>query len=245
MMNIWSRYRFAPFIVKNYYFYYTYELNTLLTDDSLYSIHNDWKIYQQLTQEKLHISENEDKGTFKFIHMKGAHPPYVLSEDLQYTKYEDRRADEMGDKISQAKGSLKVVYEYMAQLKALGKYDDATIIITADHGETQLLHDEGEKMIDISCPVMYVKDPDYDSIGQKKISEAPVCQADIISLLMNKVEKQSMEKSFFDYSVDEERNRVMYREEADEYTKYGINGNVRDLSSWKVLEYGARVDTQK
>ena len=54
-----------------------------------------------------------------------------------------------------------------------------------------------------------------------------------------------MEKSFFDYSVDEERNRVMYREEADEYTKYGINGNVRDLSSWKVLEYGARVDTQK
>lgn len=245
MMNIWSRYRFAPFIVKNYYFYYTYELNTLLTDDSLYSIHNDWKIYQQLTQEKLHISENEDKGTFKFIHMKGAHPPYVLSEDLQYTKYEDRRADEMGDRISQAKGSLKVVYEYMAQLKALGKYDDATIIITADHGETQLLHDEGEKMIDISCPVMYVKDPDYDSIGQKKISEAPVCQADIISLLMNKVEKQSMEKSFFDYSVDEERNRVMYREEADEYTKYGINGNVRDLSSWKVLEYGARVDTQK
>lgn len=245
MMNIWSRYRFAPFIVKNYYFYYTYELNTLLTDDSLYSIHNDWKIYQQLTQEKLHISENEDKGTFKFIHMKGAHPPYVLSEDLQYTKYEDRRADEMGDRISQAKGSLKVVYEYLAQLKALGKYDDATIIITADHGETQLLHDEGEKMIDISCPVMYVKDPGYDSIGQKKISEAPVCQADIISLLMNKVEKQSMEKSFFDYSVDEERNRVMYREEADEYTKYGINGNVRDLSSWKVLEYGARVDTQK
>ena len=62
---------------------------------------------------------------------------------------------------------------------------------------------------------------------------------------MNKVEKQSMEKSLFDYSVDEERNRVMYREEADEYTKYGINGNVRDLSSWKVLEYGARVDTQK
>ena len=47
-------------------------------------------------------------------------------QDLHYTKYEDRRADEMGDKISQAKGSLKVVYEYLSQLKEIGKYDDAT-----------------------------------------------------------------------------------------------------------------------
>ena len=245
MMNIWSRYRFAPFIVKKYYFYYTYELDTLLTDDSLYSIHNDWKIYQQLTQEKLHISENGDKGTFKFIHMKGAHPPFVLSEDLHYTKYEDRRADEMGDKISQAKGSLKVVYEYLSQLKEIGKYDDATIIITADHGVTQPLHDENGNMIDVSCPVMYVKDSAHNSVGKGEVSEAPVCHEDVISLITNKIEKQSVKKSFFDYNEKDERNRVMYRIGIDDYTKYGINGNARDLSSWKVLEYGARVDTQK
>ena len=53
-----------------------------------------------------------------------------------------------------------------------------------------------------------------------------------------------MKKSFFDYSEKEERNREMYREETEDYTKYRINGNVRDLSSWSVLEYGARVDNQ-
>ena len=169
----------------------------------------------------------------------------MLSEDLHYTKYEDRRADEMGDKISQAKGSLKVVYEYLSQLKEIGKYDDATIIITADHGVTQPLHDENGNMIDVSCPVMYVKDPAHNSVGKGEVSEAPVCHEDVISLITNKIEKQSVKKSFFDYNEKDERNRVMYRIGIDDYTKYGINGNARDLSSWKVLEYGARVDTQK
>ena len=150
----------------------------------------------------------------------------------------------MGDKISQAKGSLKVVYEYLSQLKEIGKYDDATIIITADHGETRLLNDEDGNMIEVSCPVMYVKDPAHNSVGKGEVSEAPVCHEDVISLITNKIEKQNVKKSFFDYSEKEERNREMYREETEDYTKYRINGNVRDLSSWRVLEYGARVDNQ-
>lgn len=133
----------------------------------------------------------------------------------------------------------------MSQLKEIGKYDDATIIITADHGVTQPLHDENGNMIDVSCPVMYVKDPAHNSVGKGEVSEAPVCHEDVISLITNKIEKQSVKKSFFDYNEKDERNRVMYRIGIDDYTKYGINGNARDLSSWKVLEYGARVDTQK
>ena len=139
---------------------------------------------------------------------------------------------------------MKVVYEYLSQLKEIGKYDDATIIITADHGNTGLLNDEDGNMIEVSCPVMYVKDPAHNSVGKGEVSEAPVCHEDVISLITNKIEKQNVKKSFFDYSEKEERNREMYKEETEDYTKYRINGNVRDLSSWRVLEYGARGDNQ-
>lgn len=35
----------------------------------------------------------------------------------------------------QAKGAFKMVFDYLDELKRLGVYEDATIVITADHGQ--------------------------------------------------------------------------------------------------------------
>ena len=71
------------------------------------------------------------KGSYRFYHMYGAHNPYHMSEDCVWVNKD-------GDMMSQSKGSMKIVFEYVEQLKSLGggdMYENATIIITADHGQ--------------------------------------------------------------------------------------------------------------
>lgn len=48
----------------------------------------------------------------------------------------------MSSRNAQGTGSLKIVYEYLEQLRALGKYEDTTIIITADHGVGKIVDTE-------------------------------------------------------------------------------------------------------
>ncbi len=53
--------------------------------------------------------------------------PYYLKEDMTYDYVNQ-------DPLAQWKACIKNVYEYIYQMKAEGLYDDATIIIMADHG---------------------------------------------------------------------------------------------------------------
>ena len=64
-------------------------------------------------------------NTYRLYHLSGAHEPYNMDENAQ-------PAD--SDEIRQIKGSMKIVKEYIDELKRLGLYDSSTIIITADHG---------------------------------------------------------------------------------------------------------------
>ena len=68
-----------------------------------------------------------DKNSNYFIvqHLQGTH--LFTTDEFGYNK-EDATLEET------AKGCMVVMEEYINQLKQLGVYDDATIIITADHG---------------------------------------------------------------------------------------------------------------
>lgn len=143
-----SKYRISPFALKNYYQYDTKDIVELSDYDEVYKCSDDLPFYEQLLNEGLYVGGAEEKdGQFKFIHMWGAHPPYNLTEDFQHIDYDWRRDVHIGDKISQAKGALKIVYEYIDQLEKLGKYDDTMIIITADHGYKEWLCDENNEVI--------------------------------------------------------------------------------------------------
>ena len=96
--------------------------------EHVWSIDNDLLFYQNLMENGLQVSE-EKKSAFRFYHMRGPHAPFYLTEDLKYEP-----TGRMSSRNAQGTGSLKIVYAYLEQLRALGKYEDATIIITADHG---------------------------------------------------------------------------------------------------------------
>lgn len=236
LMTVCSKYQTAPFFFKNYYQYDTSDIMNLSKDGMVYNINNDYIFYSGLIEEGLSISKNtEAAGTFKFIHMNGAHPPFNLTEDFRYIKYEKSRTFFMGEKISQAKGSLKIVYEYIRQLKALGQYEDSTIIITADHGYTDDLSNESGVVVGTSFPILFVKEP-AESRNAIRVSEAPVCHADIIPTIKEIIGYENDKKIISDYKEHEDRVRVMTRHVNDAFWRYEINGNVRDLKSWKLLQ---------
>ncbi|MDO5111456.1 MAG: hypothetical protein Q4E65_04025 [Clostridia bacterium] len=73
------------------------------------------------------LRATQEKNCFKLYHFQGAHPGYFLTADGKWNNDGVERAE-------QCRGYLHIVETYMQQMRELGVYDDATIIILADHG---------------------------------------------------------------------------------------------------------------
>lgn len=234
LMTQCSRYKIAPFIAKEYYLYDTSDIALLVVDEHIVNIENDIPFYHKLTDEGLRVINKDTNGVFRFIHMHGAHPPYTMTEEYQYLEYDARRDEHWGSGVSQARGAMKIVYEYIRQLKELGKYDDALIIITADHEYTEELSDGEGNMIDISFPILFVKEP-YENREKMKDSQAPVSHADVIVTIKDTLGKNMSEKVLKEIDESEERIRFLKVSNPGSLKKYQINGNVRDLKNWEYL----------
>ncbi|MBQ9196842.1 MAG: peptidoglycan-binding protein [Clostridia bacterium] len=79
-----------------------------------------------LKQNGLQLDKT-DKKYIQMIHLRGAHAPYSSDANGRY------KADATRDE--NVVGYMSMVANYIQYMKALGVYDDSTIIITADHGD--------------------------------------------------------------------------------------------------------------
>lgn len=183
VMNQCALYREAPWVAKPLFWYYTTEINNRMIadagssngNDELYSI-DDAAILKELKKNGISPTDIKSKGAFRFIHLFGPHFPFSVDENGNNVGVGN------SDKERQARGSMKVVDEYLSQLKQLGLYDQATIIVTADHGEWSDREDPPKHAI---SPIMLVK----PSLTQEEsgkpyvISMAPVDHDDILSTI--------------------------------------------------------------
>ncbi len=233
LMTQCSRYKMAPLGAKNYYIYDTSDIKLLVECDIIVNIENDVPLYRRLTEDGLKISENDSEGTYRFIHMHGAHPPYTMTEDFQYVEYDYRRDGGYNvPGVSQWKGALKIVYEYIRQLKELGKYEDALIIITADHGITSDISDSEGNMLEASYPILFVKQP-YESHEKMLVSDAPVCHTDVISTIKKKIGIVTSDRALEEIGSNENRKRYMIN--SDFMKTYEIDGDVRLIENWRLI----------
>ena len=120
-------YRYLPSVFSRYFWMYTgdFERYKSITGDAAYSL-DDEGFFRRLETEKLAVSGN--RPAFRFYHLNGPHPPYVLDENAEPA------ASGESTEAKQGLASLKIVADYLEQLKALGLYDRATVMILADHG---------------------------------------------------------------------------------------------------------------
>lgn len=225
-----SMYKTAPFLIKPRYEYYSSDINDMSYNNDIWSIHNDLLFYQNIVENGLRISDTE--SAFRFYHMRGPHAPFYLTADLKYEP--TGRSSSME---SQGKGSLKIVYAYMEQLKALGKYDAATIIITADHGQGNISDTEKYSgQPDKTSRTMFLVKRSGEHHANMEVSEAPVSQAELLPTILSALgmEHASCGRTFEEIPVDEKRVRRYIDIYGNYNVEYVIDGHAADLDSWSI-----------
>ena len=232
-------YREAPWVLKPAFWYYTSDLNNrMIADsgtgnmgDSLYEL-DDAAILKMVREQKLEATDEGEAGAFRFIHLFGPHFPYNVDENGQAVP------TNQSNRERQARGSMKVVLEYMDQLKKLGLYDEATIIVTADHGVWFLTDDPPRSPV---SPIMLVK-PSGASTGEReraKISDMPVSHDDLHPTIIAAMGGEAAKYGTTFFEINDPK-RVRYYDstttagdQGQRFVEYAITGNIFNISNWK------------
>lgn len=145
----------------------------------------------------LELAYGENDKYVLYQHIDGCHPPDDNEDTMKYC--------------------MEIVAEYIRQMKELGVYDKATIIVTADHGILDPSEKTGEDM-EAATPILLIKKAN-ESEDRMRLSSAPVYHRDIMPTILyaaglynpeNEADVKLFGKTFFDFNEDEERERIWY-----------------------------------
>ena len=231
MMLKTSMYKMVPFTLKPRYVYYSGDVFRLAKSDAAWNIENDIPFYSRLMKEGVSVNSSLDNA-FRFYHMRGPHAPYYLSEDIQY--------EPTGREVSvssQGRGSLKIVYEYLEQMKKLGVYDDATIIITADHGQSYIMDsDKTSGQPDRTSRPIFIVKRTQEKGNSMKTSDAPVSQEELMPTILEAMSAERLDygRTFNEIAEDEQRVRMYVDDYSYFSVEYIIDGDAADLESWSI-----------
>ena len=214
------KFRIVPHCLKQYYYRYHIGLQTSAIHNinvKPYNGEDDISFYTGL-KRGLQLT---DKKVFKFYHLSGIHPPYEYNE-----KVEPLKLGEKGTAYKQALGALKIVSEYIAQMKRHNLYNSATIAILSDHGFHKLL---------ARRPVFLFKYPG-NSNKELTIDGAPNTVSSLMPRIImgiNKTEKENLipaiGKDRFFYFVDDKETG------SAGFIKYLVKSPAKDINSWILL----------
>ncbi len=120
-----AAYKYAPTAVKSYIKVSSSSFDGIIKRCSPYPQYEmvDSNVYTGLKENGLTIDDSEN--SFIFIHLNGCHMPFQMDENGDFV--------EDGDPVSATRGCFRMIYNYINEMKRLGVYEDATIIITGDH----------------------------------------------------------------------------------------------------------------
>lgn len=247
MLSQVALYRDAPWVLKPLFWYYTDDIGSAVADDSGNAddsqrpyVLDDAQYYQDLLKSGLSFQEDEGAdGALKFIHLSGAHVPYVLDENGLLSDGESTLEQ-------QTQGTFAILDEYLRELKELGVYDDATIIVTADHG---IWYPTTEIISEPSTPLCLVKPASSgEPTAPCQVSLAPVSQDDfhptVIEAVGGDKSKYGEGMTYFDVPEGEGRVRhydmTRYPDDTlsrfNELDRFEISGDARDFDSWRLTD---------
>lgn len=205
--STFTLFKYMPHVLKQYFWLYTAEFNEYKPGETY--IFGDAEFYDTLVTERLRVA---GKNNFHLFHLQGPHYPYTINEFAQ--------PDETATREQQARGNLYIVEEYINQMKACGVYENAMIIVTADHGDDE----------NYSAPILFVKERGVP--GNYTENDAPVSHMDVHPTLFSYLGKDTGE-TFFEITENQQRNRLFHLRLQDAgsfYMKeYVIQGKVAEV----------------
>lgn len=177
-----SLYRDAPWVFKERFRFYTDDINrnviSYQSDGSpadTVHVTDDVRYYEKLKDSGITVDDRGYNGAFRLIHLNGDHDPYYLNEN----------AEDVGvgnsDETTQARAAIHIVNEYLKQLKEKGLYDNATIIITSDHGNWHSSEDLPDYA---TTPIMFAK---KSGTGEGNVvrTDSPVSHSQLMATILS------------------------------------------------------------
>lgn len=233
-------YSILPFVLKDNYYYTATDLKTINRLEDELNNGSDYEFGKKLFDEGIRIVDKDNlgiNGAFRFYHLWGAHSFYNI----------DRNANQISDngsRTEQALGCLKIVSEFVRQMKEANLYENATIIITADHGQNIYLDDpegaEKENLLTTSSPVFMIKKSGANISENIKVSTVPISHTELMPTVFEAMglERGRLGKTIDEIVEDEERTRLFIfgRTPDIPYVTYEIKGDARDKNNWTMKE---------
>lgn len=219
-------YRDMPYLVKPRFEYEVSDINNRVVSGEVkeeglappYRNFDDEWFQETLMQDGLSIGGKE--GCFRFYHLASCHRD--LSNPVPY-----------------GIESFDIVYEYLDKMRELGIYENATIIITTDHGSSG-----GGETLNMphktAVPIMLVK-PAGASGDAIKVSEAPVSHTDFIPTILDgfSLSYEAYGRTVYEIPEDGERERfyyysALYSDEQGEVElrEYSVDGDARNPENY-------------
>ena len=201
-------------------------------------------VYEYITGNE--FSTVKSDGQFTFIHIYGCHTPIKYNLDWQEASEKEQSNTEIA-----LKQSLMIISEYIAEMKRLGLYEDATIIITGDHpaalSDTKLIGETGRSDDNGTRVTAMLFKRAGESGTSLKTSTAQISQDELWATIYESEGLTYLKEgdSFFDIAEGEERVRrylfewAVYLDDggrADEIVEYRITGSARDRENWEIAE---------
>ena len=235
-----SCYRNLPWVAKPAFWFYTDQINQAMVqtetpdespENTLYLM-DDARYYEKLQQTRLSIND-DDVGSFRIIHLMGIHEPFTIDEDGK-----EAANGAYTNEYKQGLGVMKMVSEYLRQLKELGVYEQTTIIISCDHGTW--IWDEVPLEVPNS-PIMLVKPAHAGNQNDPiRFSYAPISQFDLHATIMKAITGDGSKYGTAFDEVDENapRTRTYVHPTIDvppddtDFVEYEIDGYALDFNNW-------------
>lgn len=224
-------YRDLPWILKPLLWFYTDEVNrAALSEEQSPYVMDDLQYAETLRNDGLEV--NDAGKAFRFIHLLGAHYPFVMDAD-------GNAAENPTDIKTQGHGSLMVVSDYLRELKRLGLYDEATIIVTSDHGNWYLTDQTIETPV---SPILLVKPAETatEAAEPVRISNVPTGHLDFHGTIMDAIGSDAHEYGPTVFEIEDgERPRYYWMTGNDGtgsifWRQFEIDGDVLDFDAWKL-----------
>ena len=225
-------YRDLPWVLKPTFWFTTDDLNQAYSEQgdvaSMPFTVDDLRLAKGLREKG--IALNREDKSFRLIHMLGPHRPFLMDEQGMPASGEPTRSQ-------QARGNIKIVSEYLQQMKQLGIYDDAFIVITADHGHWQ---NEPTGLTEPTSVILMVKPPEAPEEAQQplRFSTVPTGHLDLPATIAQAAGADASRYGMTVFDVTEgPRERHYWHTTTDyhedtEWTQFAVNGDVLDHDAW-------------
>lgn len=206
------------------------------------------------------MTATRDAPVYKMFHLMLSHNPMVATESCEFAG--QILPTVRPNVLNQARCSLVETVRVLEQMKALGIYDDALIVLMADHGAW--VQPKGVRLevnpdgtvepmlimpsqLALALPLLAIKTP--GSTGVLRISNAPTSTADVpdtISAVLGLNERfghrniltipedDQRERRFHFYKYGRSELNADYLEPIQEYI---VDGDVYDSASWRLGEF--------